>query len=189
VAFVIVLAGTVVDAQQMTATERQRLVAHLEMTGDWLVDEISGLTPAQLAYKRSPEEWSIAQVIDHLLVVGEIYWNDLQMALKSPVGEFETRNTDANILWYGIDRSNREKALSNEVPMGRFRDLASAISEYRKNHARLLEYVKTTNDSLRGHYVARQGSDAYQWILLISTHEQRHILQIRDLKAARERPR
>jgi hypothetical protein len=31
--------------------------------------------------------------------------------------------------------------------------------------------------------VKRQGSDAYQWALLISTHEQRHILQIREIKA------
>jgi hypothetical protein len=31
--------------------------------------------------------------------------------------------------------------------------------------------------------VERQGCDAYQWALLISTHEQRHILQIREIKA------
>jgi integrase len=29
----------------------------------------------------------------------------------------------------------------------------------------------------------RQGCDAYQWALLISTHEQRHILQIREIKS------
>jgi hypothetical protein len=46
----------------------------------------------------------------------------------------------------------------------------------------MLRYVRTTNDDLRAHYVDRQGSDAYQWLLLISTHEQRHILQIRELK-------
>jgi hypothetical protein len=31
--------------------------------------------------------------------------------------------------------------------------------------------------------VRRQQCDAYQWALLISTHEQRHILQIREIKA------
>jgi hypothetical protein len=171
------------EGRQMTPMERQRLLAHLEMTGSWLLDEIRGLTAAQLAFKRSPDEWSIAQVIDHLLVVGPIYWNDLQVALKSPAGQRENINSDANILWYGIDRSNPEKALSTEVPMGRFKDLPGAIAEYRKTHERLVQYVKTTDDDLRSHYVARQGSDAYQWVLLISTHEQRHILQIREIKA------
>jgi hypothetical protein len=48
---------------------------------------------------------------------------------------------------------------------------------------RLLEYVRTTEDDLRDHYVERQRCDAYQWALLISTHEQRHVLQIREIKA------
>ena len=50
-------------------------------------------------------------------------------------------------------------------------------------HARLLEYVRTTTDDLRSRLVERQNCDAYQWALLISTHEQRHVLQIREIKA------
>jgi hypothetical protein len=77
--------------------ERQHLVAHLEMTGSWLVDEVSGLSPAQLRFRPAPGSWSI------------------------------------------------------------------------------LEYARTTNDDLRAHVVEREQSDAYQWLLLISTHAQRHI--------------
>jgi hypothetical protein len=47
----------------------------------------------------------------------------------------------------------------------------------------LSEYIKTTSDDLRNRVVQRQRSDAYQWALLISTHEQRHIVQIREIKA------
>jgi hypothetical protein len=47
----------------------------------------------------------------------------------------------------------------------------------------MLQYVRTTNDDLRAHVVEREQSDAYQWLLLISTHAQRHILQIREIKA------
>jgi hypothetical protein len=176
-------------AVQLTDRDRQRLVAHLEMTGRWFVDEVTGLTLAQLAFKRTPDEWSIAQVIDHLLVVGPIYWDDLHAALKSPAGSRRSANSDADILWYGIDRTFREKAIPTEVPTGRVRDLTSALAEYRKNHERLLDYIKTTKDDLRAHVVARQGSDAYQWALLISTHEQRHVLQIREIKSAKAFPR
>ena len=41
---------------------------------------------------------------------------------------------------------------------------------------------RMTKDDLRRRLVERQNSDAYQWALLISTHEQRHILQIREIK-------
>jgi hypothetical protein len=154
------------------------------MTGDWFRSEVAGLTPAQLAFKRGPDEWSIAQVIDHLLVVGPIYWNDLQAALKAGPSGQASAFSDADILWYGIDRVNREKAIAGEVPAGRFKDLDSALAEYRKNHERLAEFVKSTKANLRAHFVPRQGSDAYQWALLITAHEQRHILQIREIKAS-----
>ena len=189
VAVTIVSIGVPANARQsMTAVERQRLVAHLDMTGQWFIDEITDLTPAQLQFKPSKAQWSIAEVIDHILVVGLIYWNDLQAALKGPATRRETRNSDEDILWYGIDRTFREKAIPSEVPRGRVRDLPGAIAEYRRNHARLLDYVKTTKDALRSHYVDRQSSDAYQWALLISTHEQRHLLQIREIKSAKNYP-
>ena len=168
-------------AAPMTTLDRQRLVAHLEMTASWFVDEISRLSPAQLAFRPTPESWTILEIIDHLVVVAPIYWQDLQNALKAPAGR-KTTTTDANMLWYGIDRTNREKAIPTEVPKG-LRDLQAGLDAYRKQHARLLQYVRTTDDDLRGHFVERQGSDAYQWVLLISTHEQRHILQIREIKA------
>jgi hypothetical protein len=171
----------VVSADPLTQIERQRLIAHLEMTARWLVDEVSGLSSAQLTFRRGADGWTILEVIDHLLVVGPIYWQDLQTALKSPGGR-KSPSSDADILWYGIDRTNREKAIPSEVPKG-LRDLQSGLDAHRKLHARLLQYVRTTDDDLRGHIVARQGCDAYQWALLISTHEQRHILQIREIKA------
>jgi hypothetical protein len=177
------------SAGPMTTLERQRLLAHMEMTSSWLIDEISGLTPAQLAFRRAPEEWSIAQVIDHLLVVSPIYWADLQAAVKSAPATGASRNSDADLLWYGIDRTFREKAIPAEVPKGQFKDLPAALAEYRKHHDRLVQYIRTTNDDLRGRLVERQGSDAYQWALLISTHEQRHILQIREIKRDSRFPR
>jgi hypothetical protein len=169
------------DAAPLTQMERQRLIAHLEMTSGWLLDEVSGLSEAQLSFRRAPGTWTILEVIDHLVVVGPIYWQDLQNALKTPAGG-KTPSSDADILWYGIDRTNREKAIPAEVPKG-VRDIRTALDAYRKSHEQLLEYIKNTSDDLRGHIVARQRCDAYQWALLISTHEQRHVLQIREVKA------
>jgi DinB superfamily len=173
----------------LSVLERQRLLAHLEMTASWLADEVSGVTRAQLDFRPSPDAWSIMQVVDHLVTVAPVYWRDLQAAVKAPAAAGASRMSDADVLWYGIDRTNREKAIPTEVPKGQWRDLRAALDEYRKHHARLVEYIKTTNDDLRSHIVERQASDAYQWALLISTHEQRHILQIREIKAHQKYPR
>jgi len=168
---------------QMSDVDRQRLVAHLEMTAGWFLDEVTDLSRAQLEFRRAPKTWSIMEVIDHLVVVGDIYWRDLQDAVKSSITGPALSNSDADILWYGIDRTNREAAVASENPKGQLPDLDTALERYRRHHARLLDYARTTQDDLRSRFVPRQRSDAYQWALLISTHEQRHILQIREVKA------
>jgi hypothetical protein len=79
-------------------------------------------------------------------------------------------SSDTDILWYGIDRTNREKAIPSEIPKG-LADFKAGLAAYDKQHAQLLQYIRTTADDLRGHIVERQACDAYQWALLISTHE------------------
>jgi hypothetical protein len=181
-ALVLVMTATL-HTEPLTGLERQRLIAHLEMTERWLNDEVSRLSPAQLAFRPSPDAWSIMQVVDHLVVVGPIYWQDLQKAMQGPPSTAIRSGTDEDILWYGVDRTNRERAIPSEVPKGELRDLGAGLAAIRSQHAQLRQYIRTTPDDLRSRIVQRQGSDAYQWALLISTHEQRHILQIREIKA------
>ena len=182
-AVMVVAAGAIpAAAPPITDLERQRLVAHMEMTARWLEDEVSGLSAAQAAFRKSATSWTILEVLDHLVVVGPIYWNDLQRARPMVEGRAGMMN-DIDVLWYGIDRTARETALRSEDPARTLKDVQSGLMAYRTQHAMLLEYVRTTKDDLRSRLVARQNCDAYQWALLISTHEQRHILQIRELKA------
>jgi DinB superfamily len=180
--------GATGAAAPMTALERQRLVSHMDVTERSLMDELSDLSPAQLAFRPAPNSWTILEVLDHLVVVGPIYWKDLRSAQPAPAGRVGWM-TDADVLWYGIDRTNREAAVSNEEPTKRLTDLQSGLAAYRKQHTQLLEYIRTTTDDLRGRFVQRQGCDAYQWALLISAHEQRHILQIREIKANPKYPK
>jgi hypothetical protein len=181
-ALVLVMTATL-HTEPLTDRERQRLIAHLEMTERWLSDEVARLSPAQLAFRPAPDAWSIMQVVDHLVVVGPIYWQDLQTAVKGPPSPASRSANDADYLWYGIDRTYREKAIPSEVPKGQVRDLREGLDAIRRQHAQLRQYIQTTTDDLRSRVVQRQGSDAYQWALLISTHEQRHILQVREIKA------
>ena len=171
------------SAAPLSPLERQHLVAHLEMTAAWLADEIAGLTPAQADFRPDPDAWSIAQVVEHVVLVAPLYWLDLQAALQRPNRKGTSAMSDADVLWYGIDRTRREQAIPGERTAGEVRDVRVALEAYRKHHDRLVQYIRTTEDDLRAHIVQRQACDAYQWALLISTHEQRHILQIREIKA------
>ncbi len=94
----------------MSDGERQRLLAHLEMTEAWLVSELEGLREAQLRFKMTPESWSIMDVVEHLAIAEPQYWKNLQDSMAAPVKEgYKPEATDAAILWYGIDRTDREQ--------------------------------------------------------------------------------
>ena len=170
-------------ASPLTALERQRLIAHFEMTESWLLEEVSGLSPAQLRFRPAPGAWSVLEVLDHLVVAEPIYWQDLQKAMKAPPASRRPSAGDEGVLWYGIDRTQRQKAIAAEEPKGQLRDARAGLDALRGLHAEMLRYARTTDGDLRAHVVEREGCDAYQWFLLISSHEQRHVLQIREIKA------
>ena len=172
------------SAGPMTAGDRQRLVAHFEMTEAWLVSELERLSDAQLKFKMTPESWSIMEVVEHLAIAEPQYWKNLQDSLKSPVKDgFKAEATDAAILWYGIDRTNRTTTGEARVPHGTYPSVKESLAAFRALRRTMLETAKTTADDLRGRPLAGGNQDLYQWFLMISTHSQRHIMQIREIKA------
>jgi hypothetical protein len=69
------------------------------------------------------------------------------------------------------------------VPTGKYATAVAALTDVRKLRTEILEYARTTQEDLRGHKLLEGNMDVYQWLLMISSHSQRHILQIRENKA------
>jgi hypothetical protein len=178
-------------AGPLTDGERQRLLAHFELTESWLASELAGLTPAQLAFRASPDSWSIRDVVEHLAIAEPQYWKQLEDSLARPLpaSAYTPQATDAGILWYGIDRGNRQRTGEARVPDGRFKTAAAAHASFVKLRATMKTLATSTKDDLRGRPLIDGNMDVYQWFLMISTHSQRHILQIREVKTDAKYPR
>jgi hypothetical protein len=171
------------DAAPMTDGERQRLLAHLDMTENWLVSEISDLSDEQLRFRRAPDTWNIMDVVEHLAIAEPQYWKHLQDSTRQPETTEKSEATDAGILWYGIDRADRQKTGEARVPKGKYSTVKDSLADFRTLRASMRDYAKTTSDGLRSRRLIDGNMDVYQWFLMISTHAQRHILQIREIKA------
>jgi hypothetical protein len=167
----------------MSKVEREHLIVHMQMTESWLIDEVSNLSPGQVNFRMAPGRWSILEVVEHLTLAEPVYWEQLQADLKQPPRNLEKGPSDEDVLWYGIDRVHHEKTEPSKEPTGQLSDIHQGLERFRKLHAIMLKYARTTNDDLRGHAMPEWGTDAYQCLLGISTHDQRHILQIREIKA------
>jgi hypothetical protein len=171
-------------AGPMTVGDRQRLVAHLEMTDAWLDSEVNGLSNAQLRFKMTPESWSVEEVVMHLAIAEPQYWDQFNQSLKTPANpDFKPQATDAQMLWYGIDRTQRTTTGESRVPRDQFPNLKASLASFKKLRAEMMRTAKESPDDLRGRPFLTASQDLYQWFLMISTHSQRHIMQIREVKA------
>jgi hypothetical protein len=178
------VAAAPASADPLTPGERQRLIAHLQMTEDWLAGELAGLSDAQLTFRMTPDSWSIKDVAEHLAIAEPQYWTNLEASLKDAVKPgYKPTATDEQMLWYGIDRTNRQRTGEARVPKGQFSTAKDALASFRTLRAKMLEKAKSSQEDFRGRAFMGGGQDVYQWFLMISTHSQRHILQIREIKA------
>ena len=176
-------------ADELTPGERQRLLAHLDMTESWLVSELAGLSKAQLAFKMTPESWSITNVVEHLAIAEPQYWQKVHDSMKQPPTTDKLEATDAAILWYGIDRTERTKTGEARVPQGKVASAQEALAGVRKLRATIREFAASTTEDLRSRKLQGGNMQVYQWVLMISTHSQRHILQIQEIKAHEKYPK
>ncbi len=170
----------------MSNADREHLMVHLEMTTQMVAEQVRGLSPAQLEYKASPDRWSIREVVSHLAVAEPDYWREIQKALKAApdMNVKKSSATDADIMWYGIDRVVHTKTGGGHEKVDTYKDLGEPLGRFQALRATMIDYIKTTNDDLRAHSFGEYGGviDCWQWMLEISTHAERHIQQIREIK-------
>ena len=172
-------------AAPMSNGDREHLLVHFDMTTQMVAEQVRGLSPAQLEYKASPDRWSIREVASHLAVAEPDYWRDLQKALKATpdMKQKKSSATDADILWYGVDRVVHTKTGGGHEKVDTYKNLGEALGKFQGLRAILIEYIKTSNEDMRAHsFGNREVIDCWQWMLEISTHAERHIQQIREIK-------
>ncbi len=175
-------ACTLIAAEKPDPLDRRRLIAHFEMTESWLVDEVSNLSPAQLVFRPAPGEFSVLDCVHHLNLSEPGYWARYKKEIATKPTKEESPSEDIDRLWYGIDRTEHAKTPPAQVPDLKSADLAPVLAQFRAVRATMLQYVRTTQDDWRHHMVADWSRDTYQWLLMISAHSQRHILQLREIK-------
>jgi len=131
-----------------------------------------------------PSSWSVEEVVMHLAIAEPQYWSQFKESLARPVQpEFKPQATDAGMLWYGIDRTQRTTTGEARVPRDQFPTMTASLASFNKLRAEMMKTAKESQEDLRGRQFLTASQDLYQWFLMISTHAQRHILQIREVKA------
>ena len=126
-------------AGPMTPGERQRLIAHLQMTEDWLAASWRACPTAQLTFKMTPESWSITEVAEHLAIAEPQYWTNLEASMKDAVnpGGSPRRPTRGCSGTASTARTARRTGEAR-VPHGQFPNAQASLASFRKLRATML---------------------------------------------------
>jgi|SRR5215472_760782 len=189
---VLAIAATVAVADTLASADRDKAVAELEGSRQAFLDATKGLSPAQWNFKPAPNRWSIAECANHIaLSEGFIFGVVTDRVMKSPAAPEKreaAKGKDESVLKIMQDRSFKATAPEPIDPAKNPMPADESVKQFLSGRAHAIEYVKTTQDDLRDHFMdhpvpAIGTLDAYQWILLMSGHTRRHTAQILEVKA------
>jgi hypothetical protein len=193
--FGLALAGMAQTAATPTTTtltpeERAAALKSLQATHDAFLQSIAGLSEKQWRFKPAPDRWSVAEVSEHIAVSESTIFGLVQTKFMTspadPSKRTEVAGKDELILTKVPDRSHKVQAPEILKPTNRWATEADVIKAFEDSRKATMDYVRTTNDDLRDHFGPHPvlgPLDAYQWILLISAHSERHTKQIEEVKA------
>lgn len=177
---------------QSTLTPEERAIAlkSLQATHDAFLQSISGLSDRQWRFKPAPDRWSIAEVSEHIAVsetmILQLVQSKIMTGPATPEKRAEVKVTDVQILTLVPDRTHKAQAPDFLKPTGRFATREETVKAFEQARKTTMDYVQVTNDDLRDHLAPHPMlgmMDAYQYILLISAHSERHTKQIEEVKA------
>jgi len=178
---------TIVNTSELTDAERKFAVDHLNKTRADLIAAVQGLSEAQLNFKPAPDRWSVLECVQHITLSSQGLFGLQQQTAKTPNdSNFKPSVTDSMFITMIEDRSHKAQAPEPFKPIhSPYKNLEETLKAFNAGRDSLTNYVQTTKEDLRNH-VANLGFakiDAYQVILMISAHTNRHTQQLNEVKA------
>jgi len=183
------------EAQKLSMHELDQARLFLKQTQNTVIGATKGLSEAQWRFKPSPDRWSIAENLYHVVIVQERVLDHILHQLAdapAPPAGLDHQVVDAIVI-------SQFPVRLTKYPAPDFVQLADQVvpSDLRnrlmRNYARLQESLEST-PGLRQHAIeapplkavsngAFERMDGYQWILSAAAHTERHTKQMLELMA------
>src|SRR5271169_5800965 len=135
----------------MTPAERERAVAYLAETRENLLRTARNLSPTQLQFKPAPDRWSVAECLEHIVIVESFILSAINNTLQQPPASFKSAMSDDVMndrLKKATERATRVKAPANLEPTGRH--LHDQLHpEFDAARKRTADFISSTKAPLR----------------------------------------
>lgn len=184
------LGAAAARAQDVSQADKEKALAYLESTKKGVLEATKGLSEAQWNFKPGPERWSVAEVTEHIAASEDFLRGLAENQVKqtpagTPLDEADQKKIDEGLLKMLPDRSQKRQAPEPLKPTNRFGSPEGSLKHFLESRATTEAFLKVTPD-LRGHVADTpmgMKMDAYEWVLMVAGHSERHTKQILEVKA------
>lgn len=173
----------------------QALVQELTDARRELLEAAHEVPAAQRMLRPSPDQWSVTEVLDHLVKVESssgrlfsVHSRQLRANGAPPETETEIASIVAPYARFGMETRARRVDAPEMVSPSADVDFDAAVTALETSRARLLLALREADGLALGSVSVphpRLGAlTLYEWVLTIARHERRHVLQLHDIRDA-----
>ncbi len=180
----------------MTAEERAKVMNWLDESRKEFLASIDGVTEEQWKWKPASERWSVGETAEHIVLAEALLFGTVQKAIASPPNpawEEKTKGKTEFIERVMAPRLGKASAPEPIVPSGKLTQ-AQVRETFLKQRVDIEKFAKETQLELKQYTVEHPfpvfGTlNAYQWLIYVPLHTERHDKQIAEVKATAGYPK
>jgi hypothetical protein len=180
----------------MTAEDRAKVVHWLEESSQEFHAAIEGVSEEQWKWKPAPERWSVGETAEHIVLAEALLFDGVRKAVASPANpewEAKTKGKTEFIVQVMAPRLGKAQAPEPIVPRSGL-TLAEVRERFDRQRAEIDKFAAETEVALKEHTAEHPfpifGTlNAYQWLIYVPLHTERHDKQIAEVKATAGYPK
>jgi hypothetical protein len=172
----------------MTQAERSLVTESLKASEAQLLLLLEPVHDGQWTFREREERWSLAENLEHLILF-ELFIRKIVAKILTEPARSENLPTveDAHVLALREVGETKLKTRDIALPKGALGDPDKLQKHFQRERAKTIDFARTVEGDLRAHFFAHLilgELDAYQWLLLIAQHTERHIAQMKAVMSA-----
>lgn len=172
------------DPETLTKEDRKAIISYLKKTRGELIEKVKSLTVAQWTYKPSPEVWSVAEICEHILKAEAVVLrrvDNIAAMTHKPELMSGYKEKGEEMIAFIVGREKKFQAPEPVAPAGTIESPDEFISAFERRREETMAYVKSLNKPVKAYYevFGPIGEvNGYHWLMFISAHTQRHMVQL-----------
>jgi DinB superfamily len=177
--------SSTLSENSLTTEEIIRAARHLSIARGYLLESVSGLSDSQWNFRPDNDSWSIADNMEHLVLIEGRVHAIIENMINAPEAEpgHQEKEMDDFVVSEVPKRSFKVKAPVPVCPANRWTGF-EALELFMASREQTMQLLAAPllRGRVRPHPIFGPW-DGYQWLLAVASHSTRHTGQILEVKA------